>query len=116
MMILLISSQQPHMDSMVEERFGRSPWFIKINTDTNEWKPFANPGAAKAGGAGVATTQFVVDLEANAVASGYYGPNAADALRAAKVDMYFLPHNKLTVQQALDAFLQGQLQMSGPAA
>jgi predicted Fe-Mo cluster-binding NifX family protein len=115
-MILLISAQQQQLDSLAEERFGRSPWFIQINTETRDWKALENPGGTKAGGAGVAAAQFVLDQKADAVISGYYGPNAADVLRAAHIDMYFLPEKRITVVQALEAFLQGELTQSGAAS
>jgi len=108
-MILLISAQQPRLDGPVESRFGRSPWLVKVNTETLQWEAFANPGASQSGGAGVAAAQFVINQKANAVISGDFGPNAAGAFRAAGIDMHLFTHEITTVQQAVDSFKQEKL-------
>ena len=108
-MILLISAQQEHLDGPINDRFGRTPWLIKMDTDTKEWKAFPNPGAMQSGGAGVAAAQFVIDQKANAVISGDFGPNAANAFRAAKIAMHRFTSDVSTVQQAIDQFLEGKL-------
>ncbi len=108
-MILLISAQQPTLDSPVDERFGRASWLIKVDTATEQWEAYPNPGASQSGGAGVAAAQFVVDQKAGAVISGSFGPNAAGAFRAANIKMYAFSSNVSTIQQAVDGFRQGKL-------
>ena len=108
-MILLISAQQPKLDSQIDDRFGRSPWLIRMDIETNQWEAFSNPGASQSGGAGVAAAQFVIDLKANAVISGDFGPHAANAFRAANIDMCLFTSEISTVQQAIEHFLQGKL-------
>jgi predicted Fe-Mo cluster-binding NifX family protein len=115
-MILIITSKQQQMDSPVEERFGRSEWFIKIDTETKQWEVFANPGITRSGGAGVAASQFVIDQQASAVISGSFGPNAESALRAANIAMYVFSNPTCTVQEALDSFQQGSLALMGAGA
>jgi len=44
-MILLISARDQHLDSPTDNRFGRSPWLIRIDTKTNQWKAFPNAPA-----------------------------------------------------------------------
>jgi predicted Fe-Mo cluster-binding NifX family protein len=108
-MILFISAQQSQPDSLTDVRFGRSPWLIRIDTDTNQWEAFPNPGASQSGGAGVAAAQFVIDQKANAVISGDFGPHAANALRAANIDMRLFTDEISTAKQALEYFLQSKL-------
>lgn len=108
-MILFLSAQEPLLESPINERFGRSPWLIKVDSETNQWKAFANPGVNQSGGAGVAAAQFVVDHKANVVISGNFGPNAANAFRAAKIAMHLFTSEVSTVQQAIDHFLEGKL-------
>lgn len=115
-MILFITSKQQQMDSPVEERFGRSEWFIKFDTETKQWEVFANPGTTRSGGAGVAAAQFIIDQQVSAVISGSFGPNAESALRAANVSMYVFPNPDITVQEALDSFQQGNLALMGAGA
>ena len=44
-MILFLSAQQPRLDSLVDQRFGRCMWLIQYDTDTQQWEAFENPGA-----------------------------------------------------------------------
>ena len=108
-MILIISAQQSQLDSPVNDRFGRAPWLIKIDTETGEWQALQNPGPGQSGGAGVAAAQFVIDQKADAAASGDFGPNAAGAFRAANVKMYLFGKDGLTVREVVERFRQGEL-------
>jgi predicted Fe-Mo cluster-binding NifX family protein len=109
-MIVIISAQKPIPDSPVEERFGRAPWFVQINTETNQWEALPNPGIQLSGGAGVAAAQFVIDQKANAVISGDFGPHAARALREASIGMALFGGSVSTVQEASEQYAQGKLQ------
>jgi len=108
-MILFISAKQPQIESLVDERFGRSPWLIKNDTETNLWEAFHNPGADQSGGAGVAAAQFVIDQKSNVVISGDFGPHAANAFQAANIAMRLFNNEVSTVQQAIDQFKQDRL-------
>ena len=66
-MNLIISAQNPTIESPVDTRFGRSQWLILVDADTKQWKAFQNPGVSQSGGAGVAAAQFVVDQNAEVV-------------------------------------------------
>lgn len=108
-MILIISAQEPTIDGPKDDRFGRCQWLIKVNTETNEWHAFENPGASQSGGAGVAAAQFVVDQKADVVISGDFGPHAAKAFLAAKIEMRLFTDNVTTVQEAVNHFTDNQL-------
>ena len=108
-MILLISAQKPELDGLVDHRFGRSAWLIKMDTDTKKWEAFPNPGASQSSGAGVAAAQFVVDQNINTVISGDFGPHAANAFKAAAIEMRLFTGEISTVQQAIEYSLQDKL-------
>jgi predicted Fe-Mo cluster-binding NifX family protein len=108
-MILMISAQEPLLEGPTDGRFGRSPWLIKIDADTNQWETFENPGASQSGGAGVAAAQFVIDQKASVVISGDFGPNAAGAFRAANIEMRLFTQEVSTVKDAVDFFKRGSL-------
>ncbi len=108
-MILVVSAQNSSLESSVDKRFGRSPWLIRMDTESNQWEAFQNPGASQSGGAGVAAAQFVIDQKANVVVSGDFGPHAANAFRAAKINMYLFTQDVSTVQQAIDLIKDNQL-------
>ena len=108
-MILLISVQQADMDSPVDDRFGRSAWFLRINSDTLDWQALENPGLNNRGGAGVAAAQFAIDQKIDVVISGDFGPNAAMALQAAGIQMLNFPTGGLTGKEVVQFFQQGVL-------
>jgi predicted Fe-Mo cluster-binding NifX family protein len=108
---LIISAQNPSLESQVDRRFGRSPWLVLYDTETNQWEAFQNPGITQSGGAGVAAAQFVVDQNAEVVISGDFGPNASRAFQAANVEMRHFAENTTTVQEAIDHFKQDMLLM-----
>jgi len=108
-MILLITVQQPDIDSLVEMRFGRATWFIRYDMETGEWQALENPGWKNRGGAGVAAAQFAADQHANAVISGEFGPNAVSGLQAAGIQMLRFPQSGLTGAAVVELFRQGEL-------
>lgn len=105
----MISAQQPQLDGPINGRFGRSPWLVKVDTETNQWEAFPNPGVSQSGGAGIAAAQFVIDQKAKAVISGDFGPNAAGAFRAANIHMHLFTDEISTVRQAIEHFVQDRL-------
>lgn len=108
-MIALLTSQDKFLESSKDDRFGRCPWFIKIDTETNRWEAFPNPGVGHSSGAGVAAAQFVIDQKAEVVISGDFGPHAAGAFRSANIPMFIYSKDISSIQQAVEAFKQDKL-------
>jgi predicted Fe-Mo cluster-binding NifX family protein len=109
-MNILITVQNPEIKSNVDPKFGRTPWFLKVNTDTKEWEAVANSAVHHSGGAGVAAAQFAIDQKVQAVISGDFGPNASSALRNASIKMIRFSPDVLTGEDALNKFLEGALE------
>lgn len=108
-MIIIISAQNSTLESPIDPRFGRSAWLVCMDTETKRWEAIQNPGASQSGGAGVAAAQFVIDQHANMVASGDFGPHAANALRAANIEMRLFTQDVSTVQQVIDYLAEEKL-------
>lgn len=108
-MQILITSQNNDLSSPVDKRFGRAPWFINFDTDTNDWKALPNPGVSYSSGAGVAAAQFVIDQKAEIVISGDFGPHAAKTFQAAKIDMRLFAEDVVTVKDAIDQYQNNKL-------
>ncbi len=108
-MKVFITSQNPVLDSAVDKRFGRCPWLILFDDETNQWEALENPGSSQSGGAGIAAAQFVVDKKADVVISGDFGPNASSALKAANIEMLIFSDTTVSVQDALDQYQKKQL-------
>ena len=68
-MIIIITSQSKDLESQPNPQFGRTPYFIKYNLESDEWEALENPAQKEPGGAGIAAAQFVIDNNAKAVVS-----------------------------------------------
>lgn len=68
--------------------FGRAPFFLVHDTETNETEVSANAAAEAQGGAGLKAAQIVVDLGADALITVRCGENAAQVLQAAEMKIY----------------------------
>lgn len=108
-MKLILSAQEPTIDSPIDRRFGRCGWLISVDTETNKWEAFENPGAVQSGGAGVAAAQFVIDQKADAVISGDFGPHAAGAFRSGTIEMRLYNEAVATVKDAVDLMSRDEL-------
>lgn len=110
-MIVCITSKGPTPDDIVEERFGRAPFFIFFNTETDEWNTVENAVAAAAGGVGPRAAQTMIDNKATALVTGNVGGNALAALQAAGISIHFF-RGEGTVKSAFQQFKDGKLAKS----
>ncbi|MEW6725048.1 MAG: NifB/NifX family molybdenum-iron cluster-binding protein [Bacillota bacterium] len=104
-MKIAIAATAPRTDAPVDDRFGRCPYFVII--DDQEISSVSNPGLRAAGGAGVATAQYLAVQKVDAVCAGNVGPNALAVLAAAKIRVYQTIAG--TVRDNLDALRDGRL-------
>ncbi|KQC08355.1 MAG: dinitrogenase iron-molybdenum cofactor biosynthesis protein [Methanolinea sp. SDB] len=107
-MKVCITSKGPGPDDMMEERFGRAPFFIFFDTESEEHNAVENPFASGAGGVGPRAAQVLIDNGAKSVVTGNVGGNALGALRAAGISIYFL-REPGTVKAAFQQFKDGKL-------
>jgi predicted Fe-Mo cluster-binding NifX family protein len=75
-MITVISSQEANVQSLLYPRFGRAKWFCAYNSDTEETTFNENPYIDSQGGAGLKTSEMVIEMGAKKVISGHFGPKA----------------------------------------
>ena len=111
-MKICITSKGATLDSPVEERFGRAPYFIIIDTETEKFEAVENQFAQGAGGVGPRAAQLIISRDAKALVSGQVGGNALAALAAAGIEM-FAYRGTGTVQDAFNQFRNGALQRAG---
>ncbi len=108
-MYVIFSAKEKELNGLIEYRFGRCPVLVKVDSETEEWEAFDNPGMSQSGGAGIAAAQFVIDQNAEVVVSGDFGPNAANTFKAANIKMLLYPEDVVTVKQAFEHFQQDKL-------
>ena len=104
-MRICITSDGQGLEAPVNPSFGRAPYFLFVDSETEAAEAVKNtPGAH---GAGVQAAQIVANKEASAVITGSIGPNAYQGLSAAGIDVYTGAKGK--VMDALEAYRAGRL-------
>ena len=86
-MKICITSYGKDLESKVEPRFGRSPYFIIWEDADNSFECIVNPNINETSGAGIKSAQLIVDKGVKVVLSGQIGPKAAKVLESAMVEV-----------------------------
>ena len=113
-MKLCISSQGDNLDSAVDPRFGRCPYFIIADPKTLEFEAVKNPNASAMGGAGIQSGQMVASKGVKTVLTGNVGPNAFQTLQAAGINV--ISGVTGSVRAAIEKYKKGDLKATqGPS-
>jgi len=113
-MKLCITSQGPDLSSAVDPRFGRAPYFIIFDDETDQFEGIDNAqNVNAAGGAGVQSATTIVGKGVEWVISGHMGPKAMSVLQAGEVKVAVGAEG--TVADAVAAFKAGKLETVGDA-
>lgn len=84
-MKIAITSTGTELDSAVEPRFGRCPYFALVDTESGHFEAKANPFRDAVGGAAIQAAQWVVDQGVGALLTGWCGLKAATVLDDADI-------------------------------
>jgi len=107
-MKIVVTASKPSLDSPVDARFGRAPYFIAVDTETGEWEAHDNKQNLNAAqGAGIQAAETVSRLGAEAVITGHCGPKAYRTLTAAGIGIAVGAEG--TVAEAVEAYKNGKL-------
>jgi predicted Fe-Mo cluster-binding NifX family protein len=103
-----ISATGRDLDARVDDRFGRCPWFLVVDSDSSEFTALENLHAEEGMGAGMGAAKDLIDARVDAVISGQVGPKAYEVLKAVNIDI-FLVSGSITVKDALERLERGEL-------
>ena len=87
-MKIAIATEGKTLDSLVNTRFGRCPYFLIIDSESEEFKVIKNIAGQAFQGAGVSTAQMIVNKGIKAVIAGNFGPNAVNVLKNSGVKIF----------------------------
>ncbi|MGI6331939.1 MAG: NifB/NifX family molybdenum-iron cluster-binding protein [Zhaonellaceae bacterium] len=87
--------------------FGRSPYFLIYDTETDESLFLDNTAASSTGGAGIKAAQFIIDSQVDALLLLSCGQNANQVLKKANIKMYEAIN--ATALDNIKAFKDGEL-------
>jgi predicted Fe-Mo cluster-binding NifX family protein len=109
MMKIAVSASGPDLESRVDPRFGRAPYFLIVNPDTMEFEVVENQiNLQAAHGAGIQAATLVARHRPAVVITGHCGPKAYDTLVAAGIPVIL--GVEATIRQAVQQYQQGTLQ------
>lgn len=110
-MKIAVTSKGKDLESEVDPRFGRAAYILVVDTDSLEFEVLDNSENVNAfKGAGIQAATLMSDRGAEALLTGFCGPNAFKVLKAADIDVA----NDIsgTVGDAVKAFNGGQVSFS----
>jgi len=87
-MKVVITSSGTTLESNVDPRFGRCPYYIIYDTENGSFEAVENKSRLAGGGAGIQAAQNISDMKAEALITGNVGPNAFRVLSAASIKIY----------------------------
>jgi len=111
-MKICITAQGATLDTTAEDRFGRAPYFIIVESENGSFEAIQNPYADGGGGVGPKAAQILIAHDIKALISGQVGGNAREVLVAAGIAMYTYRAGG-SVKDALDQFTKNTLERSG---
>ena len=106
-MLIAIVSEGMDLDSLVAEKFGRTPYIIFYDTEKNTFESLRNPYANIFGGAGIQAAQFIIEKNVITVITTEIGINPLRLMEFAGVEVYSC--SKMQVQEAVNQFIDGKL-------
>ncbi len=106
---IAITAVSPNLDARIDPRFGRAAGFVVVDPDTLAFDSVDNgTSQVMAQGAGIQAAEIVAGTGANVLLTGFVGPKAFQALRAAGIAIG-LNLDSLTVREAVQGFRDGKV-------
>jgi predicted Fe-Mo cluster-binding NifX family protein len=98
------------LEDSVEARFGRTPYYLFVDSETMEFEAVQNPNVMAGGGAGIQSAQLMSEHDVKYVLTGNCGPNAFQVFGAAGIKVVTGVGG--TVREAVEQFKSGLLTAS----
>jgi predicted Fe-Mo cluster-binding NifX family protein len=111
-MKVAVSANGDNLEAAIDERFGRCPYFIIVDTDDMRFEALSNPNADLSSSAGIQSAGLVASRGVEAVITGNCGPKAMQVFAETNIAVVLNQHG--VVRQAVDAFQSGKITPSDP--
>lgn len=102
MSLTIITSSGNSLSADFDRRFGRAAWFCAYNEETGESVFYENEYVHASHGAGTKVAERMMELKADKIISGDFGPKAKELLDRFKIQLVILQEPQLTVQEVID--------------
>jgi predicted Fe-Mo cluster-binding NifX family protein len=110
-MKICVTATAGDLNAQVDPRFGRSQYFVIVDSDTMAFEAMVNEAMNAPGGAGIQAAQAMVNKGVDVVISGNMGPNAFQVLSTAGVRIATGAYG--TVKEAVEMCKIGKLNETG---
>jgi len=107
-MKIAISISEKSFDSKVDPRFGRCPYYVIVDSETDEHEIIKNTAGEEFRGAGVTAAQMIADKGVKVAISGNFGPKAMSVLNSAGIEAKS-GVSDITAKEAYDKQKKGEL-------
>jgi predicted Fe-Mo cluster-binding NifX family protein len=101
-MKVLLSSEGPALDDMLDEEFGHCAYFIVVDPRTMEFEAVKNEGQDAEVGAGIYAAEQAIRLGVSVVITGWVGPHGQRKLTSGNIRI--IMDEEGTVREALERF------------
>jgi predicted Fe-Mo cluster-binding NifX family protein len=106
-MKICVSAAANSLDSPIDSRFGRCPYFVIVDSENMRFESLQNLASDAGGGAGIQAAQTVARSGAEVLITGNVGPNAFQALSAARIKI--VTGASGTVREVIEKYKKGEL-------
>jgi len=107
-MKIAIATVGKALNSLVDARFGRCPYFLIIDSKTDEFEAIKNTAGQAFRGAGVSAAQMIAIKGVKAVIAGNFGLNAVNVLNSAGIKI-FGGISGITAKEVFEQYKKGEL-------
>ena len=108
-MKIAISSTGKDLESEVDIRFGRCPYFLIAEIENKEIKNvkvIENTASAQMGGAGISAAEIVANEKVKAIITTNLGPRAFSVFRQLEIEIY---QGQGKIKDVIQQFIDGKL-------
>jgi predicted Fe-Mo cluster-binding NifX family protein len=106
-MKIAVASKGKTISSRIDDRFGRCPYFLVVDTTSRATKTIENPGQKEKNAAGIRACQMLIAEGIDAVVVKNIGHNSHVTLTGAGMDVYIVTSG--TVGAAMKKVKRGEL-------
>ena len=108
-MKIAIPVDDKSMETTICQSFGRTPYFLIYDTDSNEAVFLDNSAAASQVGAGIKAAQNIIDSQVSVLLTPRCGENALELFNAADIKIYKTIGD--SIMGNIEAFKAGKLSL-----
>ncbi|MEF8832625.1 MAG: NifB/NifX family molybdenum-iron cluster-binding protein [Candidatus Thermoplasmatota archaeon] len=106
-MKVAISADGNNEKANVDERFGRCPYFVIVDTDEMEYDSIENEHTKESHGVAPQVVQMLSGMDVEAVITGNVGPNGYQTLESAEIKVYRASRK---ISDAVEKLKEGELE------